>query len=543
MQIEKNMDRYDYIVVGGGSAGCVTAARLVSEYNARVLLLEAGPADNHRLIDMPAGFVKLLFRPNPFVTVYKSEPQPSLDGRAVAIMQARVLGGGSSVNAMTYTRGVPADYARWNDAVGGAGGWDWSSLLPYFKKHEGNQRLNNAAHGIEGPLKVSDAHHPICDASRAFLHTLQGMGVPYIPDANGGNQEGVSLVQSTTFKGRRCSAARAFIDPLKMHPRLTLRCDSQATRILFDGSRAVGVEFKPGTGSIEKAYADNEVILTTGAYASPKLLMLSGIGPSADLSRLGIKVRVDLRGVGQNMQDHNSVSLAVQSDSACGYFGEDRGLRMLINGLQYLCFGSGPIASTASEVMAFIKTQPALQNPNLQLYCAPVMIPTAQFMPPMTHGFTLLANLITPHSRGSMRLRSSDPRETPVIEPNFLADPRDLRTAIEGIRYLRSVVKSAPMNRLAKRVIGLDSDKQSDAELAAYCKGVTETNFHPVGSCRMGLDSDPSAVLTPQLTVRGLTALRVFDASMMPSIISANTNAAVMAVADRAVDLMMARAA
>lgn len=535
------MDRYDYIVVGGGSAGCVTASRLVSEYNARVLLLEAGPNDAHRLIDMPAGFVKLLFRPNPFVTVYKSEPQPSLDGRAVAIMQGRVLGGGSSVNAMTYTRGARADYVRWNDAVGGAGDWEWSSLLPYFKKHEGNQRLNNSAHGIEGPLKVSDAHHPICDVSRAFLHTLQGMGVPYVADANGGNQEGVSLVQSTTYKGRRCSAARAFIDPLRTHPRLTVRCDTRATCVLFEGSRAIGVEFvKAGNRSIERAYADNGVILTSGAYASPKLLMLSGIGPAPDLKRFGIAVRVDLPGVGQNMQDHNSVSLVVQSDSACGYFGEDRGLRMLVNGLQYLCFSSGPVASTASEVMAFIKTESTLSDPDLQIYCAPVMIPTARFMPPMTHGFTLLANLIAPHSRGGMRLRSSDPRDMPIVEPNYLSDPRDMRTAIDGIRYLRSIVSAPPINRLAKRVIGLAPDIQSDAELSAYCKGVTETNFHPVGSCRMGPDSDPSAVLTPQLAVRGVAALRVFDASMMPSIISANTNAAVMAVADRAVDLMMA---
>jgi choline dehydrogenase len=535
------MDRYDYIIAGGGSAGCVTAARLVQEFAARVLLLEAGPPDNNRLIDMPAGFVKLLFRPSPFVTIYKSEPQPSLDGRAVAIMQGHVLGGGSSVNAMTYTRGVPADYARWNDAVGGAGGWDWDSLLPYFKKHEGNQRLNNAAHGIDGPLKVSDAHHPICDASRAFLQTLQGMGVSYIADVNGGSQEGVSLVQSTTFKGRRCSAARAFIDPLKAHPRLTLRCGTRATRILFEGTRAIGVEFaEAGNHAAERVYANNEVILTAGAYASPTLLMLSGIGPAADLSRLGITVRVDLPGVGRNMQDHNSVSLVAQSDSACGYFGEDRGLRMLANGLQYVCFGSGPVASTASEVMAFVKTEPTLSQPNLQLYCAPVMVPTPLFVPPMTHGFTLLANLVMPHSRGSMRLRSSDPDDVPIIEPNYLADPRDLKALVEGLRYLRSILASSPMKRLAKRVIGPDAAIRSDAELAAYCKAVTETNFHPVGSCRMGLDTDAFAVLTPALKVRGVQGLRVFDASMMPSIISANTNAPVMAVADRAVDLMMA---
>lgn len=442
------MERYDYIVIGGGSAGCVTGGRLVREFGARVLLLEAGPSDAHRLIDMPAGFVKLLFRPSPFVTVYEFEAQPSLDGRSVSIMQGHVLGGGSSVNAMTYTRGVPADYAKWNDATG-ATGWEWDSLLPYFRKQEGNQRLNNAVHGIDGPLKISDAHHPICDASRAFLHTLQGMGVVFTSDVNGGIQEGVSLVQSTTYKGKRCSAARAFIDPVRSDRRLTLKCNTVATRLLFDGGRVVGVEYVEGKRrSIEKAYANNDVVLTAGAYASPKLLMLSGIGPAEHLATLGIEARVDLPGVGQNMQDHHSVSLVARTNGAYGYFGEDRGQRMLKNGLQYLLFGSGPVASTSSEVMAFVKTQDADGEPNLQLYCAPVMVPTPLLLPPEADGLTLIANLVTPRSRGSMRLRSSDPIAPPIIEPNYFADPRDLRALVDGVRYLREIINAAPMNWL-----------------------------------------------------------------------------------------------
>jgi choline dehydrogenase len=537
------LERYDYIVIGGGSAGCVTAGRLVGEFGARVLLVEAGPTDAHRLIDMPAGFVKLLFRPSPFVTVYESEAQPSLDGRSVSIMQGHVLGGGSSVNAMTYTRGVPGDYKKWDKATAGAG-WDWDSLLFYFRKQEGNQRLNNEAHGVDGPLKVSDAHHPICDASRAFLHTLQGLGVTYISDVNGGSQEGVSLVQSTTYKGRRCSAVRAFIGPIRADRRLTLKCTALATRLLFDGSRAVGVEYVEGKGrSVEKAYANNGVVLSAGAYASPKLLMLSGIGPAEHLAKLGIEVRMNLPGVGQNMQDHHSVSLVARTNGAYGYFGEDRGWRMLKNGLQYLLFGSGPVASTSSEVMAFVKTKDAGPEPNLQLYCAPVMLPTPLLMPPDANGITLIANLVAPLSRGSMRLRSSDPAAPPVIEPNYFGDPRDLQALIEGVRYLRTIVDAAPINGLVEQTLGPDPNIKSDAELGAYCKAVTTTNFHPVGSCRMGLDSDPLAVLTPKLEVRGVDGLRVFDASMMPSIISANTNAAVMAVADRAVDLMMAGAA
>jgi choline dehydrogenase len=415
---EKSVQRYDYIVVGGGSAGCVTAGRLVKEFGAKVLLLEAGPPDTNRLIDMPAGFVKLMFRPSPFVTIYESEPQPSLDGRSVSIMQGHVLGGGSSVNAMTYTRGVPTDYEKWDDATGGAG-WNWDSLLPYFKKQEGNQRLNNHAHGVDGPLKVSDAHHPICDSSRAFLQTVQALGVDYIPDINDGRQEGVSLVQSTTYKGKRCSAARAFIDPVREDRRLTLKCNAIATRILFEGSRAIGVEYvERGRRTLEKAFTDNEVVLTAGAFVSPKLLMLSGIGPAEQLSKHAIDVRLNLPGVGQNVQDHYTVALVARTNGAYGYFGEDRGLRMLKNGLQYLLFGSGPIASTSSEVTAFIRTKDAGPDANLQLYCAPVMVPTPLLIPPAASGITLMANLVKPASRGSMRLRSVDPTDPPIIEPN-----------------------------------------------------------------------------------------------------------------------------
>ena len=537
------MQRYDFIVVGGGSAGCVTAGRLVKEFGAKVLLLEAGPPDTNRLIDMPAGFVKLLFRPSPFVTVYESEPQSSLSGRSVSIMQGHVLGGGSSVNAMTYTRGVPLDYKKWDDAAGRAG-WDWDSLLPYFRKQEGNQRLNNHAHGVDGPLKVSDAHHPICDASRAFLQTLQALEIDFVPDVNGGRQEGVSLVQSTTYKGRRCSAVRAFIDPIREDRRLTLKCEALATRILFEGSQAVGVEYVEGERrTLEKAFANNEVVLSAGAYATPKLLMLSGIGPAEQLSKHAIEVRLNLPGVGQNMQDHYSVSLVAPTNGAYGYFGEDRGLNMLKNGLQYTLFGSGPIASTSSEVMAFIRTKDASADPNLQLYCAPVMVPTPLLKPPATHGITLIANLVKPESRGSMRLRSADPGTPPIIEPNYCGDPRDLQALVDGIRYLRTIVETAPISCLVEQTLGPDPELKSDDDIGAYCKAVVTTNFHPVGSCRMGLESDPFAVLTPKLAVRGVTGLRVFDASMMPSIISANTNAAVMAVADRAVDLMMAGAA
>ena len=530
--------RYDYIVVGGGSAGCVTAGRLVRDHGARVLLLEAGPNDDHRLIRMPAGFVKVLFRPSPFVTTYVSEPQPSLDGRTVAIIQGRVVGGGSSVNAMTYARGTVADYARWDAAAGGAG-WDWDSLLPYFRRQEGNQRLNDAAHGIDGPLKVSDAHHPICDVSRAFLHSLQELGLRYSADCNGGSESGVSLIQSTTDRGRRCSAATAFLDPVRADPRLTLRTGAAASRIMFEGSRAVGVQYATGRGrALETAYADADVILTAGAYATPKLLMLSGIGPATQLAQHDIPVRLDLPGVGQNMQDHNDVTLIAAATGAYGYAGQDRGLKMLVNGLQYLGFGSGPVASTGSEVMGFLNVEDPAGEPNIQLYCLPVMLPTPAAPPQSGHGFTLIANLVAPKSRGSMRLRSADPGAAPIIDPNWLSEPDDRRVLAEGLRYLRRIVATAPLARMVSTVRAPAHDVESDDEILAYCKAVTTTNHHPVGSCRMGTDADPMAVVTPTLTVRGLDGLRIFDCSVMPSIVSANTNAPVMAVADRGVDLM-----
>ena len=530
---------YDYIVVGGGSAGCVTAGRLVRDFGARVLLLEAGPADDNRLIRMPAGFVKLLFRPSPYVTVHRAEPQDTLDGRTCILMQGRVLGGGSSINAMTYARGTAADYKRWETAAGQAG-WGWDSLLPYFRKQEGNQRFNNSAHGIDGPLKVSDPHQPICDISRAFLLALQTLGLPYLADYNSGRESGACISQTTTFKGARCSAATAFIAPIRDDPRLTLKLDTAVTRILVERQRAVGVEYggsrhQPG----ETAYADNEIILTAGTYMSPKILMLSGIGPAAHLAEHGIAVLADLPGVGQDMQDHNEVNLVAATNGAYGYAGEDRGLRMLANGFQYSMFGSGPVASTGSEVMGFLNVEDADGEPNIQLYCVPVMLPNETIGPQAGHGFTLIANLIAPKSRGSVRLRSPDPTDLPLIRPNWLSHPDDGRVLVEGVRYLRRIVEAEPIARMVAGVRAPSPSFDTDDSLLRYCRKAVNTNYHPVGSCRIGADGDPGAVLTPDLKVRGVERLRVFDASMMPSIVSANTNAPVMAVADRGVDLMM----
>ena len=531
--------RYDYIVVGGGSAGCVTAWRLVRDFGARVLLLEAGWPDDHPLIRMPAGFVRIIFNPGRFVTAYQSEPQSALGGRSVNILQANVLGGGSSVNAMTYTRGTRADYDRWDHAIGGCG-WAWADLLPHFVRLEANQRLGAPYHGTSGPLKVSDAHHPMTDVSRACLLALQELGIPFTPDINAGDERGATCIQSTTYHGERWSAARAFIAPLANDPRLTIKYRSPGVRILFEGTRAVGVQYGvDGTRRTTQAFANHEIILTAGAFVSPKLLMLSGVGPAPHLAAHGIDVRVDLAGVGQNMQDHNDATLAVSTDQNYGYSGEDRGWRMVVNGLQYLLFKSGPVTSTGSEVTAFFNPEDLAGEPTVQLYCMGTLYPTPGSRKAPPPGATLFANLIAPKSRGSMRLRSSDPIDPPIIDPGWLSQEEDLRALVSGVRFLRRLTQTKPLQRMVTGELSPGAHVVSDGDLANYVRNVTSTNWHPVGSCRMGPDADPSAVLDAELRVRGTDNLRVFDASMMPAIIHANTNAPVMAIADRAVDLMM----
>jgi choline dehydrogenase len=530
---------FDYIVVGGGSAGCVTAWRLVKDHGARVLLLEAGWPHGHPLIRMPAGFARMVFRPNRFITTYESEPQPSLDGRSVPIAQANVLGGGSSVNAMTYTRGTRDDYDGWNSYLGGAG-WGWKDILPHFIALESNQRLGAPHHGVDGPLRVSDAHYPTTDLSRACLLTLQALGIPYTSDLNSGDEFGATFIQSTTFRGERWSAARAFIDPILNNSRLTIKCRARAARIRIENGRAAGIDhFDQATGRMETAFADAEIILTAGALVTPKLLMLSGVGPADELAKHGIPVVQDSWGVGRNLQDHNDVRMAMHTNRNYGYSGEDRGVRMILNSLQYLLYRAGPVSSTMSEVTAFFNPEDMDRPPTVQLYCLGTLYPQPGDSGPPPVGATLSANLIAPRSRGRVTLRSADPLDPPRIDPNWLSDPADVRALVAGLRFLRKVTQTAPFSSMVKKVILPDPGLTTDDQLARYAREVTMTNWHPVGTCRMGPDGDSTAVLDAKLRVRGVANLRVFDASMMPTILSANINAAVMAIADRAVSMMM----
>lgn len=533
---------FDFIIAGGGSSACVAAMRLVRDHGARVLLLERGPATYARVMRMPAGYMKFLAR-DTFLEMHKAVPQPQLGGRAPIVPQARVLGGGSSVNAMVYMRGQREDYDNWDAFLGGNSGWSYDDMLPAFRGMEGNERLNDAYHGAFGPLQVSDPGH-IAEMSRAFLLAAQAKGLPYNTDFNGAAQRGVGPMQNTFGRGRsgrleRCDAVRAFLAQVIGDPRLTVQTGALVTRIVTENGRAVGVEYRKD-GKTETARAEREVLVAAGTYNTAKLLMLSGIGPADHLRQHGIGVVADLPGVGQNLQDHHEVPvIAATNKRAAGYFGEDRGWRMVRNGLQYLAFGTGPVTTIGVDCCAFYDPDGGAR-PTIQLYCAPIVYLDRDVTDEKaTHGVTFTSCLLRPEARGSVALRSADPADMPLVDSRFFGHPDDLRLTIASLRFARDLLATRPVADLVAREMLPGPAAQTDAELQAFCNRTVKTNYHPVGTARMGRDGDPLAVLDTSLRVRGVAGLRVIDCAAMPFIPSGNTNAPALAMGERAAAIII----
>ena len=535
-------EEFDHIVVGGGSSGCVAAARLASDGGARVLLLEAGHSNRHPLLDMPPGIFKMI-NGSKFMIYHKTTPQEHLDGRVHEISQGNVLGGGSSVNAQVYMRGRPDDYNAWDELLRGNNdrvGWGWDDVLPHFRGMEANNRLNNDLHGTDGAMKVSDPGH-INEFSRWFVQAVQALGEPFNPDFNGENQRGVGFYQFMNRHGKRSSAAYAFVTPQESNPNLTVQLNCKVQRISVENDRAVGVEYTDKSGTTRRANAGGEVIVSSGALVTPKILMLSGIGPAEHLAEHGIDCVVDLPGVGQNLIDHPEVPIVAFANGPYGYFKQGDGWRMIRNGVQFKLFGTGPVTSAGVEAGAFVNPITPDAPPTIQAFCVPIVYLDRDVLTEVKddYGLTVTTVVIKPRSRGEVKLASAKPEEMPLVSPNLLKDPADMQDMIDGQRFFLRAFAETPLAERIKTVIQPSPEDVSDGTLREHCKKFVKTNYHPAGTAKMGADNDKSAVLDARMRVRGIEGLRVCDMSAVPDINAGNTNAPAMMLGDRCADLVM----
>lgn len=533
------MAQYDFIIAGGGSAACVAAMRLVRDFGFSVLILERGPAQTAWLMRMPAGYMKYLARDD-YLEMHKTLPQPQLGGRAPIVPVAKALGGGSAVNAMVYMRGQREDYDAWAAHLGNGAEWSYADMLPHFKNLEANRRFNNSFHGISGNLRISEPGH-ISDTTEDFLLAAQALGHPFNPDFNGARQNGVGIMQHTFArwgrKTERSDAKKAFLDPLKGDARLSVIAEARVDRILIERGRAVGVAYTRN-GRTETARAGREVLVASGTYNSAKLMMLSGLGPADHLREHGITVHADLPGVGANLQDHHEVPVIASTKGRSGYFGQDRGFNMLRHGLQYMLFNSGPVTTTGIESCLFYDPDGG-SRPTIQLYCAPIVYLDRDLSSAEpTWGVTLTSCLLRPKARGTVRLRSSDPADQPLVDCNFFGHPDDLRLTIASLRHAREILGAEPFKSKIGQELLPGAALEDEEALTRYCGQTVKTNYHPSGSLHMGPDSDPLSVVDGQLRVRGVENLRVIDCSIMPQIPSGNTNAPAMAVGSKAAELI-----
>jgi choline dehydrogenase len=527
------VNTFDYIIVGAGSAGCVLANRLTASGRYRVLLLEAGGADRNIWIHIPLGYGKL-FSNARVNWLYETEPEPELDNRRVIQPRGKVLGGSSSINGLLYIRGQPQDFDHWRQL--GNAGWSFDDVLPYFRKAEHQERGADALHGSGGPLCVSNVcePHPLCDA---FIDASEQAGFPRNDDFNGPTQGGAGYFQLTARNGRRCSTAVGYLKPARSRANLSVVAHALTTRILFEGRRAVGVEYVQD-GQTRTARADGEVILSSGAFGSPQILQLSGVGPAALLQEHGIPVVADMPGVGADLQDHLQVRMAYRCTEPITMNDVINSWRLrLMAGLRYATRRKGLLAIGAGYAGGFFKTDPALPTPDVQAH---FIIFSSEKSGATLHpfpGFIASICQLRPESRGFVRIKSADPRAAPAIQPRYLSAPHDRDVIVAGMKLLRRIMGQPAMRRYIAEERSPGADCASDEALLAYARATGTTVFHPTSTCRMG--SDLNAVVDERLRVRGLGGLRVIDSSIMPTLVSGNTNAAAVMIGERGADMIL----
>jgi choline dehydrogenase len=533
MPAQPTSAHFDYIIVGAGSAGCVLANRLSASGRHRVLLLEAGGHDRHFWIHVPLGFGKL-FDNAKVNWLYKSEPETELNNRRIIQPRGKVLGGSSSINGLLYIRGQHEDFDHWRQL--GNAGWGFADVLPFFRRAEDQQRGADELHGTGGPLAVSDVcePHPLCEA---FIEAAQAAGFPRNDDFNGPRQEGAGYFQLTAKNGRRWSTAVGYLRQARRRQNLAVVSDALASRVLFAGRRAIGVEYRRGEANAT-AYADGEVIVAGGAFNSPQLLQLSGLGPAKILRDLGIDVIADMPGVGADLQDH----LQVRMQYRCT---EPITMNDVINnwrhrygaGLRYFMTRRGLLTIGAGYAGAFLRTRQELETPDVQIHFLIFSADTAGASLHAFPGFMTSVCQLRPESRGFVRIKSSDPRVAPAIQPRYLTSRTDCDTVVAGFKTMRRVMNQKAMRNYIAEERAPGEACQSDADLLAFARDNGTTVYHPTSTCRMG--SDPNAVVDERLRVRGFTGLRVIDASIMPTVVSGNTNAAAVMIGEKGADMVL----